>query len=132
MFQPASLKGDSPTPVDERLRIRSLPIYFLIITLSFIPLILIEYTYISIFWRENLYLLFWFLIPLNLIISFYTLQLAAILISFLILNICNLVYLPREGIFKRNINDRAYYFWNIHLSLAQRGQMNAHHIHPII
>ena len=87
MFQPASLKGDSPTPVDERLRIRSLPIYFLIITLSFIPLILIEYTYISIFWRENLYLLFWFLIPLNLIISFYTLQLSAILISFLILNI---------------------------------------------
>jgi len=112
MFQPASLKGDSPTPVDERLRFRFLPIYFLIISLSFIPLVLIEYTYIFILWRENLYLIFWLLIPLNLIISFYTLQLAAILISFLILNICKLVYLPKEGIFKRNINDRAYYFWN--------------------
>ncbi|MFX1479804.1 MAG: hypothetical protein ACFFCI_16900, partial [Promethearchaeota archaeon] len=65
MFQPASLKGDSPTPIDERLRRKYIVIYLIIILLSFIPCSILEYYYVKFFWREGLYLLFFFLIPFN-------------------------------------------------------------------
>ena len=113
MFQPASMKGDSPTPIDERLKNKSLLIYVLIICLSFFPCIIFEYTYLVIFWREGLYLFFFFLSPLNIIVLLYLLQFSAILISVLILTLIKLVFLPKEGIFKRDIEDKNYIYWNI-------------------
>ena len=58
MFQPASLKGDSPTPIDERLRNRYLFLYIIIILLSFIPCSLFEYWYFINFWRSDTYWIF--------------------------------------------------------------------------
>ncbi|MFW9900793.1 MAG: acyltransferase [Candidatus Thorarchaeota archaeon] len=113
MFQPASLKGDSPTPIDERLRRKYLIIYYIIIIFSFIPCILFEYTYLIIFWKEGLYLIFFLLSPLNVIILIYLLQFSATLISVLILTIIKLVFFPKEGIFKRDIKDKNYTYWNM-------------------
>jgi len=113
MFQPASLKGDSPTPIDERLRRKYLIIYYIIIILSFIPCILFEYTYLIIFWKEGLYLIFFLFSPLNVIILIYLLQFSATLISVLILTIIKLVFFPKEGIFKRDIKDKNYTYWNM-------------------
>ncbi len=113
MFQPASLKGDSPTPIDERLRNKYLAIYSIILIFSFIPCILFEYTYLVIFWREGLYLFFFLLSPLNIIVLIYLLQFSAILISVLILTLINLIFLPNEGIFKRDIKDKNYTYWNM-------------------
>ena len=113
MFQPASLKGDSPTPIDERLRRKYLIIYYIIIILSFIPCILFEYTYLIIFWKEGLYLIFFLFSPLNVIILIYLLQFSATLISVLILTIIKLVFFPKEGIFKRDMKDKNYTYWNM-------------------
>ncbi len=113
MFQPASLKGDSPTPIDERLRRKYLVIYSIVIIFSFIPSILFEYTYLVIFWREGLYLFFFLLSPLNIIVLIYLLQFSAIVISVLILTLINLIFLPKEGIFKRDIKDKNYVYWNM-------------------
>ncbi len=113
MFQPASLKGDSPTPIDERLRNKYLFIYFIIIILSFIPCILFEYSYLGFFWKKGIYLLFFFLLPFNIIVLIYLLQLSAILISVLFLTIVKLIYLPKEGIFSRSIRDKDYFYWNL-------------------
>ena len=58
MFQPASLKGDSPTPIDESIRNKYLTLYFVTIILSFIPCVLFEWIYAVFLWKEGLYLLF--------------------------------------------------------------------------
>ena len=113
MFQPASLKGDSPTPIDERLRNKYLFIYFIIIILSVIPGILFEYSYLGFFWKKGVYLLFFFLLPFNIIVLIYLLQLSAILISVLFLTIVKLIYPPKEGIFSRSIRDKDYFYWNL-------------------
>jgi acetyltransferase-like isoleucine patch superfamily enzyme len=113
MFQPASLKGDSPTPIDERLRNKYVIIYLIIIILSFIPCSIFEYFYITFFWIEGLYLLFFLLMPINLIVLIYLLQLSAILFSLLSLTIIKLIYYPKEGSFSRNVKDKNYLFWNL-------------------
>ncbi|MFX1364874.1 MAG: acyltransferase [Promethearchaeota archaeon] len=113
MFQPASLKGDSPTPIDERLRNKYLILYFIIIILSIIPCVTFEIGYLDIFWRNGVYLLFFFLLPLNIILLIYILQFSAILISILFLTVIKLIYVPKEGSFKRNLKDKAYFYWNL-------------------
>jgi len=113
MFQPASLKGDSPTPIDERLRNRYLILYFIIIILSFIPSILFEWIYAIYLWKEGLYLLFISLFPFNILILIHLLQLSAILFSVLFLTVLKLIYLPKEGEFDRNIKDKNYFYWNL-------------------
>jgi len=113
MFQPASLKGDSPTPIDERVRNKYLILYLIIILLSFIPCSLFEYWYLITFWNESFYWLFFLLLPLNIFFLIYILQLSALLFSVLILNIINLIHRPREGFFKRDINDKDYLYWNL-------------------
>ncbi|MFW9970888.1 MAG: hypothetical protein ACFFDF_11880, partial [Candidatus Odinarchaeota archaeon] len=113
MFQPASLKGDSPTPIDERLRNKYLILYFFIIILSFIPCVLFEWFYAIFLWREGLYLLFIFLFPINIFVLIHLLQLSAILFSVLFLTILKLIYPPKEGIFNRDIKDRNYFYWNL-------------------
>ena len=113
MFQPASLKGDSPTPIDERIRKKYLILYILIILLSFIPCSLFEYFYITYFWEEGSYWLFFLLLPINILILAYILQLSAILFSFLFLTILRLLNEPKEGKFKRDIKDKDYLYWNL-------------------
>lgn len=113
MFQPASLKGDSPTPIDENIRKKFIPLYLLIIILSFVPVSIMEYYIILYLWRIPFYLLFVFLFPLNLMLMIYILQCSAILVSFLFLRIVNLIHSPKEGLFERNIKDKDYYFWNL-------------------
>ncbi len=113
MFQPASLKGDSPTPIDENVRKKFIPIYLLIIILSFIPVSIMEYYFILFLWRTPFYLIFVFLFPFNLVLMIYLLQFGAILVSFLFLKIANLILTPTEGIFERNLKDKNYFFWNL-------------------
>jgi len=113
MYQPASLKGDSPTPIDERLRNRYLILYFAIIIMSFIPCVLFEWFYAILLWRDGLYLLFIFIFPINLLALLHILQISAILFSILVLTIVKLIYSPKEGIFIRNIKDKNYFYWNL-------------------
>jgi acetyltransferase-like isoleucine patch superfamily enzyme len=113
MFQPASLKGESPVPIDEGIRPKYLILYVLIIILSFIPFSLFEYWYVIYFWSDTLIWLFFLLIPLNALFAIYLLQFSATLASGLILKVVNLIHCPREGIFSRTLADRDYLFWNI-------------------
>ncbi len=113
MFQPASLKGESPVPIDEGIRNKYIVIYILIIILSFIPCSLFEYWYVIYFWSETLIWLFFLLIPLNALVAIYIIQFSAMLASVLILKVINLIHAPKEGIFKRSLEDRDYLFWNI-------------------
>ena len=113
MFQPASLKGDSPTPIDENLRNKYLILYIIIIILSFIPCILFEWVYLVFLWKEGLYLLSIFLFPFNILVLIHVLQLSAILFSVLFLTVLKLIYPPKEGIFNRNIKDKNYFYWNL-------------------
>ncbi|MFW9987755.1 MAG: acyltransferase [Candidatus Odinarchaeota archaeon] len=113
MFSPASLKCDSPTPIDERIRNKYLILYFINIILSIIPCGLFELGYLSLFWRKGIYLLFFFLLPLNIILLIYILQFSAILISILFLTVVKLIYPPKEGNFKRDLKDKDYLYWNI-------------------
>ena len=113
MFQPASLKGDSPTPIDERLRNKYLILYFIIIILSFMPCVLFEWIYAIFLWKEGIYLIFIFLFPFNILILIHLLQISAILFSILFLTILKLIYPPKEGIFNRNIKDKDYFYWNL-------------------
>ncbi len=113
MFSPASSKGDSPTPIDERLRRKYLPIYLLIIFLSFIPISILEYNYIFFLWNNKFYWIFFLLLPLNICVLLYILQLGAILFSTLNLIICKLIYYPVEGVFTRKIDDKNYRYWNL-------------------
>ena len=87
MFQPASLKGDSPSPIDENIRKRFLILYLLIIVLSFVPCSLFEYLYFMMFWKEGTYWIFFLLAPLNVFLMIYILQCSAILFSTLFLTI---------------------------------------------
>ncbi len=113
MFQPASLKGDSPTPIDEEFRNKYLILYFINIILSIIPCVLFELGYLGIFWKKGIYLLYFFLLPLNIILLIYLLQFSAIIISILFLTVLKLIYPPKEGTFKRNSKDKDYIYWNI-------------------
>ncbi|MBY9007873.1 MAG: hypothetical protein KGD63_14120 [Candidatus Lokiarchaeota archaeon] len=113
MFQPASLKLDSPSPVDERLRNKYIIIYFMIITLSFLPVSFFEYFYIRYLWKEDTYWIFFLFIPLNIFINLYILQLGALSFSFLFLTIGKLIHYPKEGVFIRDINDKDYRYWNL-------------------
>ena len=113
MFQPASLKGDSPTPIDERLRNRYLFLYIVIIILSFVPCSLFEYWYFINFWRSDFYWLFFLLLPFNILILIYLLQISSIIFSLLFLSIVKLLHRPKEGIFKRDLSDKEYRYWNL-------------------
>ncbi len=113
MFQPASLKGDSPTPIDERIRRKYLILYLVIIILSFIPCSLFEYFYIISLWKEQFYIIFFLLLPFNIFFLIYILQLSAILFSSLFLTLIKIIYSPKEGIFRRTIEDKDYLYWNL-------------------
>jgi len=113
MFQPASLKGESPVPIDEKIRNKYLIIYLIIIILSFIPCSLFEYIYVLYLWNEGFHLLFFLFLPFNFLILIYILQISAILFSVLFLTIINLLFPPKEGIFSRDVRDKNYLFWNL-------------------
>ena len=100
-------------PIDERIRNKYLVLYLTIIILSFIPCSLFEYWYFINFWKEGYYWLFFLLFPFNFLILIYLLQFSAIFFSVLFLSVINLIHKPKEGVFKRNINDRDYFFWNL-------------------
>ena len=113
MFQPVSLKGDSPSPIDERIRGKYLILYIGIIILSLIPFSIFEYSYVIYLWSKTDYWLFFILLPFNALTAIYIIQFSAILISVLILKIVNILHVPKEGNFKRSLKDRDYFFWNI-------------------
>ena len=113
MFQPASLKGDSPTPVDEQIRIKYLFLYIIIIILSFIPCSLFEYSYYVFLWNRRTIGIFFLLLPFNALLLLYILQFSALLISILFLAIVKVLHTPKEGIFMRDIRDKDYFYWNL-------------------
>jgi hypothetical protein len=85
----------------------------LIIILSFIPCSLFEYWYVTYLWSETGFWIFFLLLPFNALVAIYMIQFSAILASVLILKLINLIHVPKEGIFKRSLQDRDYIFWNI-------------------
>ena len=107
------MKGDSPTPIDENIRKKFLIIYLLIIVLSFVPCSLFEYLYFIAFWKEGTYWIFFLFAPLNTLLLIYILQFSAILFSTLFLAIIKLIYAPKEGIFKRDVKNNDYFYWNL-------------------
>ncbi|MFW9930534.1 MAG: acyltransferase [Candidatus Thorarchaeota archaeon] len=113
MFQPASLKGESPVAIDERIRNRFLLFYLFLIVFSFIPVAILEYWYVTYLWNPNAYLLFFILAPVNILITLHLLQISAILISKMCLIIVNLFHKPVQGEFTRNIKDKDYFYWNL-------------------
>ncbi|MFW9945975.1 MAG: acyltransferase [Candidatus Odinarchaeota archaeon] len=113
MFQPASLKGDSPTPIDEKIRNKYLIFYILIILASLFPCSIFEYCYFVYIWGNRLFIIFFLLLPFNFLILIYLLQFSAILFSSLFLKLVNLLHYPKEGLFKRDIKDKDYLYWNI-------------------
>lgn len=113
MFSPASLKCDSPTPFDERIRRKYLFLYIMIIILSFIPCIIFEQFFIITFWKKGFYIIFLLLLPFNFVILIHLLQLSAILFSILFLSILKLIFPPKEGTFNRDTKDKNYFFWNL-------------------
>lgn len=113
MFQPASLKGISPVPIDEKIRRKFLPFYFIIIIFSIIPTVFFEFYYFEFMWNTEQIFFFFLLLPFNLFIAVYILQISALFISKLVLVFCNLIHRPKEGVFERNIEDKDYFYWNI-------------------
>ena len=114
MFQPASLKGESPVPIDEKLRNRFLVLYIIIIILSFFPCVILEYYYVFYLWVElNQYWIFFILLPFNVVVSIYLLQISATIIAALLIKIINLIHTPKEGTFHRSFKDKDYVYWNI-------------------
>lgn len=85
----------------------------MIIILSFIPCSFFEFWYVIYFWSETFIWLFFLLIPLNALVATYIIHFSAILVSVLILKLVNLIHAPKEGIYKRSLEDRDYFFWNI-------------------
>ena len=113
MFQPASLKGESPVVIDERLRNRFLLVYLFNIGFSFIPAAILEYWYVTYLWNPNVYLIFFILAPVNILVVLHVLQISAILISKMCLIIVNLFHKPVQGEFTRSIKDKDYFYWNL-------------------
>ena len=113
MFQPASLKGESPVVIDERLRNRFMIIYLLIIIFSFFPVAFLEYFYVKYLWNPSCYLFFFLLLPFNILIALHGLQISAIFISKMCLIIVNLFHRPIEGEFTRSVKDKDYFYWNL-------------------
>ena len=114
MFQPASLKGESPVPIDEKLRNRFLVLYIIIIILSFTPCVILEYYYVFYLWVElNQYWIFFLLLPFNVVVSIYLLQISATIIAVLLIKVINLIHTPKEGTFHRSFKDKDYVYWNI-------------------
>lgn len=113
MFQPASLKGNSPSPIDERIRKKYMVLYLTIIMLSFIPCSLFEYWFVITFWKDGWYWVFFLLFPFNLFLLIYLLEFSALFISLLFLTIVKVIHPPREGIFKRDVKDKDYLYWNV-------------------
>ncbi|TXT54477.1 MAG: Acetyltransferase [Promethearchaeota archaeon] len=113
MFQPASLKGSSPTPIDERIRKKFYPLYVFIILLSFLPLSIFEYSYFILLWQENYYWIFFILLPANFFFGIYLLQISSLIVSGLFLLLVNIFHMPKEGTYKRNIEDPEYFYWNV-------------------
>lgn len=113
MFQPASLKGDSPTPLEESFRKRYLVLYVSMILSSLVPLSFFEFWFVNCLWTPGLYWLFFLLLPFNALLAIYLVQFSAIFISFLALSIVKLIHEPKEGIFQRNLQDKDYFHWNL-------------------
>jgi acetyltransferase-like isoleucine patch superfamily enzyme len=113
LFQPASLKGESPIPIDERLRKKFLVLYLLVIGFSFFPIAIGEYFYIIFLWNPSLYLLFFLLLPFNILIMIHILQISALTVSKLFLIVINLFHKPTEGTFYRSLKDKDYFYWNL-------------------
>jgi len=49
----------------------------------------------------------------SLILSIYVIQISALIISALFLSIIKLIHPPKEGIFRRNLKDKDYVYWNL-------------------
>ncbi len=113
MFQPASLKGISPTPVDEEIRKRYLFLYIINIMFSFFPFSVYELFYYSWLWNSQYYILFFILIPFNFLIGIYIIQFSAVIFASFLIALLNLMHPPKEGVFDRSRFNKDYLFWNV-------------------
>ena len=65
------------------------------------------------FWNDSFIWPFFLLLPFNAFLLIYILQISALIFSLLFLTVIKLIHRPREGIFKRDIKDKEYKYWNL-------------------
>ncbi|MFW9878545.1 MAG: hypothetical protein ACFFG0_36145, partial [Candidatus Thorarchaeota archaeon] len=92
-------------------------IYILIIWGSLLPTI-IEFYF---FWKivdENI-IIFSFLFPLQIYISYLILIISSLFLSKILLIVIKSIHQPKEGVFKRDKKDKDYYFWSLRAVLKK-------------
>lgn len=111
---------DAPTPVPGFIRRKFMPLYVAIMWISVLPALFFEY---YVYWQylvETLaaawpgwILVFWVLMPFNLLFAFYLTILVAAVLARLLVGVLNLIHAPREGVFAKSPADKDYYFWGL-------------------
>lgn len=128
MAQPVSLKI-SPFTTNVLSKKRYLIIYFILMWVSFFPPI-IEFWF---YWRMfyiNSPILFYFLLPLELLLVYLILVFSSIIFARLALIFVNLFHKPREGVFPRDPKNKDYNYWSLR-SIIQKWAAWISHTFPI-
>lgn len=86
-------------------------IYIINIWISFY-LLIIEFLLFWIFIEDHL-IIFFLILPIEILFGYYTIVFSSFLVSKLLLILVNLIHKPKEGIFKREKSDRDYYYWSL-------------------
>ena len=124
MSAPSSVKMSPTIPVDPRIRRKQLPYYLIQVWISLVPVVFVMYM----FWAPYtapLTIQHWFsqwvifpiwaqliLIPFELIAFYYIAILWTAIITKIYLSWLTLLRKPKEGLFKRDIADKDYLYWN--------------------
>lgn len=115
MPAPTSFKQIHQLYVDPRLKNKHIISYLLHIWISFIPFIILEVLYFTLYNNGNTSIKFILLLilPLNLLINYYLLIVTSIFIMRIRLFFLNSRHRPREGLFKRDIKNVDYKFLSL-------------------
>ncbi len=67
------------------------------------------------FWKlvEENKLLFFLLLPIQILIGYYIIVVSSFIVSKLFISLINLIHTPKEGVFERKKSNRDYYFWSL-------------------
>lgn len=111
MSAPTSLKMNHPLFVDQKIRRRYLFCYLFHIWISFIPVVLFEVLYARLYAITPIWVPL-VLIPFNLLIAYYMLIVATILIMKFRIWVLNIFHKPQQGIFPRKYGNKDYRYYS--------------------
>ncbi len=110
MSSPTSLKMDPPTPTDAVVRRQFLWLYFIIIWISLLPLVIIEYFFFT-FFGTSIWM--WILVPWQMLGTYYLTVVWSTCVAKFFLFWVNLLHKPREGVFSRSPADKDYRYFHL-------------------